>query len=252
MPRTLRLTLGIISLLLGIVGSFLPILQGWLFFLIGIFLLSRDIPLFGRIAKWLKKRFPRTTRAAERLIKKIHDRGIGNVIKRKLQRINPVRFRREAYLSKPKEVLGFIGWYVICFGVAWAASLAAPGEWYASLDKPFVPPGWIFGIVWTVLYALMALAAWLVWKKKGFLDAAIPMTLFFIQLALNGIWPWLFFQFRLPGWAFVDIVALWFILLLTLSSFWIENPPAGALLVPYFGWTSYAVLLNFIFWRLYE
>lgn len=251
MTRRTRITIGIIFLLLGVIGSFLPILQGWLFLLLGIFFLSRHVPFFARIANWLRARFPRTAAAADRLSKRIHQKGIGHVLKTKLGKLNPVRPRKESYLSKKQEIVGFIGWAFLCFAVAWAASLARPGEWYASLEKPpFNPPDWVFAVVWTILYAFMSVAAWLVWKKKGFLRATIPLMLFFLQLALNGLWPWLFFGFRLPEWAFLDIVALWFVLLFTLASFWIENPLAGALLVPYFAWVSFATVINYTIWRI--
>jgi tryptophan-rich sensory protein len=249
-PRV-RITIGVIFLLLGVIGSLLPILQGWLFFLLGIFFLSRHVPLFARIANWLRSRFPKAAATADRLGMRIHRKGIGNILKSKLGKLDSLRPRKEFYLSKKQKIIGFIGWSFLCFGVAWAASLATPGEWYASLEKPpFNPPDWVFGLIWTILYALMAVAAWLVWKKKGFLRANIPMTLFFLQLGLNGVWPWLFFGFKLPGWAFLDIVVLWFALLLTLASFWIESPAAGALLVPYLAWISYAAVINYIIWRI--
>ncbi len=251
MPRWLRLTLGIICILLGIAGTFLPILQGWLFFLLGVLLLSKDIPFFAKIADWLKARFPHATRAAEHEGKKISRKGMRRYIKEGLSRLNPVPFREESYLSNKKLIFGFIGWLVVCYGAAFVAASATPGDWYANLKKPpFNPPDWVLSVVWVALYGLMALAAWLVWKMRGFMRARIPLGLFLLQLALNVAWPWLFFSSQNPGLAFADIVALWFMLLLTLASFWIENPPAGALLVPYFGWVSYAAVINFTIWRI--
>ena len=245
------MSLGSIFILLGVLGSFLPILQGWLFFLIGIFILARDVPFFARIAAWLRRRFPRTASTADRIRERIHHRGIGHLLKDRMHKDNGMHLRRESYLPKKKEILGLVGWFVLCFGIAWIGSLAGQDQWYADLRRsPFNPPDWVFPVVWTILYALMAIAAWLVWKKKGFLNARIPLGLFFLQLILNGLWPWLFFEFHEIGWAFADIVALWIFLALTLASFWVENPPAGVLLVPYLGWISYAAFLNYIIWRI--
>ncbi|RJP23570.1 MAG: tryptophan-rich sensory protein [Candidatus Abyssobacteria bacterium SURF_5] len=157
----------------------------------------------------------------------------------------------KTYLSRRKQIGGLIGWLLLCFAVAWIGSLAEPGQWYAELRKPkFNPPDWVFPVVWTILYALMAIAAWLVWRRTGFRGKRIPLVLFFTQLALNGLWPWLFFGFQATGWALLEIVILWAFLLLTLVSFWIENPTAGVLLSPYLAWVSYAALLNFVLWRI--
>jgi len=162
-----------------------------------------------------------------------------------------MRFRREFYQSTPRLIFGFIGWFIVCFVAGWIGSMAVSGDWYTELRKPpFNPPDWVFSAIWIILYILMAVSAWLVWGKRGFLGTKIPMTLFIIQLGLNAAWPWIFFNLKAPGWAFLEIIILWFFLLFTLSSFWIENPPAAALLVPYFGWISYAALINYTIWRI--
>ena len=113
-----------------------------------------------------------------------------------------------------------------------------------------LPPSAVFGPVWTALYALMGLAAWLVWRVGGFAAARGALTLFLVQLAVNALWSWLFFGWRLGGWALADIVVLWGLIAATLRAFWRIRPLAGALLVPYLLWVSFAGVLNFSIWQL--
>jgi len=146
------------------------------------------------------------------------------------------------------------GFLVLCFAVAgvggmWTASSVGP--WYQALQKPpFNPPGWVFGPVWTVLYAMMAVAAWLVWRKAGFAGAAVPLAVFAVQLALNLAWSGLFFGLRQLGWAFADIVLLWFAIAATIAAFACVSAPAAWLIAPYLAWVSFASLLNFRIWTL--
>jgi len=141
------------------------------------------------------------------------------------------------------------GFLVLCFAVAgvggmWTASSVGP--WYQALQKPpFNPPGWVFGPVWTVLYAMMAVAAWLVWRKAGFAGAAVPLAVFAVQLALNLAWSGLFFGLRQLGWAFADIVLLWIAIAATIAAFACVSAPAAWLIAPYLAWVSFASLLNF-------
>jgi benzodiazapine receptor len=129
--------------------------------------------------------------------------------------------------------------------------LFMPGEWYAGLKKPaWNPPGWIFGPVWTMLYTMMAVAAWLVWRRGGFAAQRRPLTLFLLQLALNAAWSPLFFGLHHPGLAFIDLLLLWFALLGTIVAFWKARAFAGALLIPYLAWVTFAGALNFAIWRL--
>jgi len=124
-------------------------------------------------------------------------------------------------------------------------------NWYPMLRKPsWNPPAWIFGPVWTVLYLMMAIAAWLVWRKRGFDSAAGALGLFALQLALNALWSLLFFGLRNPLAGLVDIVPLWAAILATLVCFWKISPLAGVLLVPYWLWVSFATALNFMIWRM--
>lgn len=144
--------------------------------------------------------------------------------------------------------LKLVGLLAVVFAVAgvggWFTSLGMP-EWYASLHKPsWNPPSWLFGPVWTTLYIAMAVAAWLVWKGAGFDGAAAAMTLWGVQLALNLAWSGLFFALRLPGWALVEILALWLAILATTILFFRHSAWAGGLMVPYLLWVSFASVLN--------
>lgn len=126
-----------------------------------------------------------------------------------------------------------------------------PGEWHASLVKPsWNPPNTVFAPVWSTLYILMGIAAWLVWRKDGFSGARIVLGLFIAQLVLNSLWSYLFFGLHEPGIAFVEIVILWFVILAVTIGFWRVSVPAGALLLPYLCWVGFASILNLQLWRL--
>jgi tryptophan-rich sensory protein len=138
-----------------------------------------------------------------------------------------------------------------CFGAAALGGFFQPGEWYAQLQKPaWNPPNWIFGPVWTALYAMMALAAWLVWQRGGWAVQRWRLGLFVLQLVFNALWSPLFFGLRNPALAFADIVLLWLALLATVVSFWRERRVAGLLLAPYLAWVTFAAALNLTLWRL--
>ena len=150
-----------------------------------------------------------------------------------------------------KSVLGAVGWFVLCYAAAGAGSLFSPGAWYQSLAKPvWNPPSWLFAPVWTLLYGMMAVAAWLVWRRYGFSGAILPLTAFVVQLVLNAAWSWLFFGLHRPGLAFAEIVLLWIAILATLVLFWRLERLAGILLVPYLAWVSFATVLNYTLWQL--
>lgn len=133
--------------------------------------------------------------------------------------------------------------------VGGAASIDA-GELYGRLERPsWAPPGWLFGPVWAVLYALMGVAAWLVWRRRGLRGAPGAFVLFFAQLAANALWTWLFFAWRLGAAAFVEIVLLWILIAATIVAFWRVRPLGGALLVPYLLWVSFAAALSYTLWQ---
>src|SRR6056297_702235 len=126
--------------------------------------------------------------------------------------------------------------------------LSQPGQWYQQAARAsFTPPGWVFGPVWTGLYVLMGIAAWRVWRVAGFRRAKLAFSLFALQLALNAAWSPLFFGLNRPGWAFVLLLAIWLAVQLTLLAFWTKSKLAGALLLPYQAWLTFAAVLNGVF-----
>ncbi|MBP6633127.1 MAG: tryptophan-rich sensory protein [Kofleriaceae bacterium] len=142
-----------------------------------------------------------------------------------------------------------------CLGVTFLAPLAGawtpPSAWYAGLAKPsFTPPGWLFGPAWTVLYVLMAVGAWMVWRQAGPGRRARPLALYGVQLALNAAWTPVVFGAHQLGWGLVTIVAMWLAIALTIRAFWQVRPLAGALLLPYLAWVTFATTLNAALWRL--
>jgi tryptophan-rich sensory protein len=124
--------------------------------------------------------------------------------------------------------------------------------WYAGIIKPsFNPPSWVFGPVWTTLFALMGIAAFLVWKK-GFdrRDVKIALAIFLGQLVLNTLWSIIFFGLHSPGGAFVEIVFLWLAILATIIVFYKISKPAAWLLLPYILWVTFAGYLNYSIYML--
>ena len=138
----------------------------------------------------------------------------------------------------------------VCFAVAGAGAVVTSSSvtnWYPALRKPsWNPPAWVFGPVWTVLYLMMAIAAWLVWRRSGF----GALGIFALQLALNAAWSPLFFGLRNPLAGFLDIVLLGAAIPVTMVFFWRISPTAGALLVPYWLWVCFATALNLMIWRM--
>lgn len=135
----------------------------------------------------------------------------------------------------------------ICLGAGFIGSVFTTSSipvWYANLNKPFFsPPNWIFAPVWTILYILMGISLYLVWVSKNKLKQK-GIKLFFIQLGLNVLWSIIFFGLKNPVLAFINILALWITIFLTIQSFKKINKLAGNLLIPYLLWVSFATILN--------
>ena len=141
---------------------------------------------------------------------------------------------------------------VLIAGVLGSIASIEASEFYAQLVKPsWAPPAGLFGPVWTVLYLMMGFAAWLAWRQRTPAPAVrLALQLFAVQLALNALWSWLFFHWHQGALALVEVCVLWLAILATLTQFWRLSPLAGALLVPYLAWVSFATALTAAVWRL--
>lgn len=154
--------------------------------------------------------------------------------------------------SVARQLLGLAAWLAVTFAAAaiGAAGSATAPEFYAELSRPgWTPPASVFGPVWTVLYALMAVAAWLVWRSHGLDGARGALALYLVQLAANALWSWLFFAWHRGGLALGEIVILWVLILATLVLFARRSPTAAVLLVPYLAWVTFASVLTWALWQ---
>ncbi|MEV6801004.1 TspO/MBR family protein [Micromonospora rifamycinica] len=146
-------------------------------------------------------------------------------------------------------------WALLGFGAAVAVAAAigglgvsGTGDEYAALRQPaWAPPGWLFGPVWSLLYAMIAVAGWLVWRRVGFGPALWAWS---VQLVLNAIWTPLFFGAGRYGLAFAEIVLMWLAIAVTVVACRRISRPAAALLLPYWAWVTFAAALNFSIWQL--
>jgi benzodiazapine receptor len=156
-------------------------------------------------------------------------------------------------LSTSHQALGLLGWLVFTATAATIGALASvnAGAFYEQLTRPsWAPPAWLFAPVWSALYALMALSAWLVWRAHGFAGARKALALFIIQLAANALWSWLFFTWRRRGLALAEVLVLWVLIVVTVVSFQRLSSVAAYLLYPYLVWVTFASALTFVVWRL--
>lgn len=151
-----------------------------------------------------------------------------------------------------RSAIGLFAW--ICLVAVFAALGAIASRdaagFYGSLSlPPWAPPAKVFGPVWTVLYVLMAVAAWRVWRGAGFGKARLGLSLFIAQLALNSAWTWLFFSLHRGLWAFIEILLLWPCIAATAALFARRDRPAALMLLPYLAWVAFAAFLNFFVWQ---
>lgn len=157
------------------------------------------------------------------------------------------------HFSRRKQIVGLAGWLVLTFAAAalGAVASAQAGTFYLQLVRPeWAPPGWLFAPVWTALYLMMAIAAWLVWRDHGFRRAGAALTLFVLQLTANALWTWLFFVWHQGALAFAEILLLWALIAATLIAFWRLHVLAAILLLPYLAWVSFASALTYATWQL--
>lgn len=154
------------------------------------------------------------------------------------------------WLRDLPALLGFLALTAIA---AASGAIARPGEWYAGLLKPpGTPADWVFPVAWALLYALMSIAAWLVWRRTGLRGGLAALAPFVGQLGANGLWSILFFGLQRPWLALADLAILWGLILLTVVRFDRFSRPASGLMLPYLAWVSYAGYLNIAIIRLNE
>ena len=143
------------------------------------------------------------------------------------------------------------GFLVACYAIGVFAASFSPGTWFELIAKPaWTPPVVLLGPVWAVLYTLMGLAAWLVWRQRVHRLRWPALALFTLQLALNAAWSWAFFGRHEIGWALLDLLGLWLVLGITVAVFYRVSHMAGSLMVPYLAWVSFALAVNLEIWRL--
>ena len=158
-----------------------------------------------------------------------------------------------SHLPLKTQIFGLLGWLTATFAAGSVGALASArsAAFYAELSRPgWAPPAWLFGPVWTVLYVSMAIAAWLVWRERGFKGASMALSLFIVQLVANALWTWLFFDLHSGALATVEIVVLWLLIAATIAKFWSVHRAAALLLLPYLAWVSFAAALTWSVWRL--
>ncbi|MFC1669961.1 TspO/MBR family protein [Spirochaetota bacterium] len=156
---------------------------------------------------------------------------------------------------KIKKALPVIISILICLAAGMIGSVFTAQSvkgWYLTINKPvFNPPGWLFGPVWTILYILMGIALYLIWKSpKDTKNRTTALTFFLINLVLNTMWSLLFFGLQNPFLAFIEIIIIWITLALSIFYFYRISKTAAYLLIPYIAWSSFAAVLNFYLWRL--
>lgn len=160
----------------------------------------------------------------------------------------------ERHLTRGQDILGLGVFVALCAavsGVGGAVTATSVDTWYQTLEKPaFNPPDWVFPVVWTILYLMMAIAGWRVWRRAPIEATWRTLAVFALQLAFNLGWSLLFFGAQRIDLALVEIVILLLAIAATAALFWRIDRWAGALLAPYLVWVGYATVLNAALWLL--
>lgn len=148
--------------------------------------------------------------------------------------------------------LSLAGWIALSLAAGALGAIASVDsrEFYAALDRPaWAPAGWLFAPVWTTLYVLMGIAAWLVWRSPRSPERQLALALFVVQLALNALWTWIFFAWRSGFWALAEIFVLWVLIAVVTTLFSRVRPLAAWLLAPYLAWVTFAMALTWSVWQ---
>jgi benzodiazapine receptor len=161
--------------------------------------------------------------------------------------------KRKARNSPRRHLLGLVGWLLVSFAGAAIGAIASidAGSFYGQLMRPgWAPPSGLFAPVWSILYFLMGVSSWLVWRSGGFREDRRALALFLVQLAANALWTWIFFAWHQGAAALVEILILWGLIVATIANFRRLNVLAAWLLFPYLLWVTFATALTFSVWRL--
>lgn len=153
-------------------------------------------------------------------------------------------------LSFRAQALGLAGWLLVTFAAAALGAIASvdAASFYGALIKPtWAPPASVFSPVWSVLYLLMGIAVWLVWRESQ--ATKHTLGLFIVQLIVNALWSWLFFVWHLGAWSFAGVLLLMLLILATQFAFWKISRMAGMLLIPYLLWVGFASVLTWTIWQ---
>jgi tryptophan-rich sensory protein len=152
-----------------------------------------------------------------------------------------------------KDLLGLVVWLFIAYATSAIGAIGSlqAASFYTSLVQPdWAPPAWVFGPVWSVLFTMIGVSGWLIWRRRHKGLGNTWWVLFFLQLAANALWSWVFFAWRLGGLAFLDITVLAVLIVSNIWLFWRVSQLASVLLIPYLCWVCFAAMLNFSLWQL--
>ena len=149
-------------------------------------------------------------------------------------------------LKSPVTLLAFVLASIVAGSIGSLVTITGPGSWYSLLVKPvFQPPNWIFGPMWTLLFILMGIAAYLVWERGiDKPEVRFALSVFCIQFVFNILWSFLFFGMQYPLLGLLDIIILWWLILATIMTFYRVRKSAAYFLIPYLAWVSFATVLN--------